>query len=65
MQGLKAPLRPAILKGCKFVQKPEVNDTLAYLDILDEADLTQLREDDQEDVSLHPAPALVRNGQEC
>ncbi len=51
MQGFKSPLRPAILKGCKFVQKPEVNDALTYFDILNEEDLAQLREDDQEDMA--------------
>lgn len=49
VQGFKVPLGPALLKACKFVGRPEVNNTLVYLDILDVNDLAELREEGQEE----------------
>ena len=59
VQSFKSPLQPAILKGCRFVQKPEVNDALTYFDILNEEDLAELREDDLDEIPLPAAPVLV------
>ena len=46
MQALKTALYPVLLKGCKFIQKPEINDILVYFDLLSDSDLEQLRDDD-------------------
>ena len=37
-----------LLKGLKFIQRSEVNDILMYFDLLDEADIKELLEDDQD-----------------
>ena len=37
------------MKGCKFVQRSEVNDALVYFDLLDTEDLKKIRDDDEED----------------
>ncbi len=48
-QSFKTPLRPILLKGLKFIQRSDVNDVLLYFELLDEADLKELRDDDQEE----------------
>ncbi len=45
---LKAPLKPVLMKACKFVHNREVFQALAYLAILDEADLAALTEDGEQ-----------------
>ena len=37
-----------MLKALKFVHRSEVNDILVYFNLLDEADLAELAEDDQD-----------------
>lgn len=49
LQALREPLKPALLKACKFVQRSEVNDALLYFNILEEDDLKQIREHDDYD----------------
>ena len=42
MLTLREPLRPVLLKACRFVQRAEVNNTLVYFGLLDEADVAGL-----------------------
>ena len=50
VQALKEPMTPSIIKACKFVGRPELNEALLYLDLLTEDDLKALREDDYDGV---------------
>ncbi len=52
MQGLKAPLNPLLLKGCKYLHKSEFNDALVYFDLLNQSDLEKLQDDNQDVVKV-------------
>ena len=43
---LKDPLRPILLKACKFIKRSDVNQALVYLGLLKEEDLVGLLEDE-------------------
>ncbi len=46
---------PSILKACKFVGRPELNEALVYLDLLTESDLRSLRADEDDEGACHVA----------
>lgn len=65
LQAFKAPLAPVLIKACKFIQRPEVSDTLVYFNLLDMEDLKKLRDDEDEGegagsggVAKSPIPSL-------
>lgn len=45
----------SIIKACKFVGRPDLNDALFYLDLLTEDDLKTLRDDDEHEGAGHVA----------
>ena len=65
LQAFKAPLTPVLLKACRFIQRPEVNDALVYFNLLDTEDLKKLRDDEDDEegvgsggVAKSPIPSL-------